>query len=186
MTILAGASMDGMIHLIDTFTEQTIRSLKGHRKGVIFLDYSNNNRFLVSGGIDHTVRLWNPFFASSIGVLKGHRHQLAGIEAVYNKPEVISTDVLGTVKIWDIRMFECIQTIQYEEYASTIGHQNSKKVQIACTGYLDKSSSVLLGHGGITMFDSLAHESAVRTDQDRILHVLFCETSLIIISVCRV
>lgn len=57
--ILASASSDHSIHLLDTTTGNIRHSLDGHTGRVESLSFSSNGRTLVSGSYDGTLRLWN-------------------------------------------------------------------------------------------------------------------------------
>jgi uncharacterized caspase-like protein len=51
---------DFTIDLLDPATFKVIRKLEGHSRNVTSLDFTGDNRFLISGSMDGSIRFWNP------------------------------------------------------------------------------------------------------------------------------
>lgn len=64
---LIAASTNEIISLWDALTGDLVREMKGHAKGVRYVDLSQDGKYLVSASEDSTVRIWN--FETGVEIL---------------------------------------------------------------------------------------------------------------------
>jgi len=107
---IASASLDKTVCVWDSYTNERILHLHGHKKGVFDLAYSTDYRLLFSCGFEHDACVWSPFVNSLVFRLKGHHSSLVGCQVVEGTAEVITADTSGVFKLWDVRNFQCVQT----------------------------------------------------------------------------
>ena len=182
MAILACSCLDGNIHLIDLHSSTVHRKLSGHHHGVLFLRYSLEYRYIVSGGIDHSIRIWNPFVKSNVIILRGHRSQLVGIEIVSGTPEVLTADEAGIVKVWDIRTFKCTQTINSDSYQkSRLGHLD--KI-LSCITFISPLNSLAVGYAEVSLLEA-TWEEQLGSKSNGVLRVLYYKSSATILTATK-
>jgi WD40 repeat protein len=112
---LASSSLDSTICLWDLPTKQPRHILKGHTSGILSMAYNFEYHMLFSAGIEHEVLIWNPYFARCVGRLKGHFESLVKVQCIPDTPQILTADAAGIVKVWDIRTFNCVQTLHYDD-----------------------------------------------------------------------
>ena len=117
--ILASASSDHSIQLLDTTTGDIRHSLKGHTARVESLSFSSNGQTLVSGSFDGTLRLWNATTGelqktfTNRPLTKQQTMKPIAISTVALNPEmnrVASGSQDGTIIMWDVVTGERIGT----------------------------------------------------------------------------
>jgi WD40 repeat protein len=82
---------------------QRARTLSGHKREVLSLDFSPDGRHLASGGWDHHVRLWNVVEGKEIPpALLGHD---TGVRYVAFAPdgEMLASIDTDSLRLWDVR-----------------------------------------------------------------------------------
>ena len=90
LNYLASASLDKTISVWDSYTNERLLHLQGHKKGILDLTYSAEYRLLVSCGFEHDALVWSPFVKNLVYRLRGHHGALVGVKAVENTPELIT------------------------------------------------------------------------------------------------
>jgi WD40 repeat protein len=108
----ATGGMDGLVCLWDMNQMALRHTLRGHENGVSDLCFSNDNRMLLSAGLDHQIIVWNPFVDNLVTKLIGHNHPVMGVCVMEGTPQIVSSDQEGFVRIWDVRTFQCVSTFQ--------------------------------------------------------------------------
>jgi WD40 repeat protein len=84
--------------------------LKGHKKAVREMAYSEKHKIIVSCGFDFEVFVWNPYLEEKIMKLDGHEHPLVGVNVLSNLNAFITADAKGMVNVWSILDYNIIQT----------------------------------------------------------------------------
>lgn len=102
---LATAADDGMARIWDVETGQLVQTLRGHAGCVADLDYSGDNRALVTGGMDSSVKVWDLRNNGKAALtFKQHSGAVKGVAYAPNHRWVISGAEDSTVVFWDLRL----------------------------------------------------------------------------------
>lgn len=123
---IVSASLDKTICVWDSYTNDCVLDLHGHRKGIFNLAYSSDYRLLISCGFEHDAFVWSPFIKNQVCRLKGHNASLIGCVAIDGSSEIITGDTNGIFKLWDVRTFSCIQT--FSDNSSNRQHSKSQEL----------------------------------------------------------
>jgi WD40 repeat protein len=51
-----------------------------HTSKIYSLDWVENQKLILSAGLDHEIYIWNPIVKGRINNLKGHNHSLVGVK----------------------------------------------------------------------------------------------------------
>ena len=120
---LVTSSLDTTINCLNLRTMQLVKTLRGHKRGVCHLSYSQQYNLFVSAGHEYTPLAWvinvpnsKPFLLRDGA--KPHCSPIVGIIQIPCTPQCASLDVSGMLKIWDVRTLLCVQTIFCEPNAS--------------------------------------------------------------------
>ena len=81
-----------------------------HEKKIYSLDWVENQKLILSAGLDHDIYIWNPIVKKFIYNLKGHNHSLVGVKWLKGTNQIVSADISGMFRIWDARTFTTVQT----------------------------------------------------------------------------
>eukprot|EP01016_Furgasonia_blochmanni_P035069 TRINITY_DN3849_c0_g3_i2.p1 TRINITY_DN3849_c0_g3~~TRINITY_DN3849_c0_g3_i2.p1 ORF type:complete len:733 (-),score=175.98 TRINITY_DN3849_c0_g3_i2:58-2256(-) len=158
---LASASLDGHIGLWDIPTHTFKKELRGHKKGIYSLDWSNEARVLLSAGLDHEAYVWNAYVKEKIFLLRGHNHPLVGVKCLEGTPQAITADISGMVKVWDMRNFLCCQTF------------NVPVDEINCFALTYPKKRIVVGSKNLLYYDYDEPKDQLLTDEKMCLRVLF-------------
>ena len=157
-SLVAVASQDSKVHLVDSSTGQISRSFSGHTGGVGCLRMQHNDQpdelhgpfSLFSGSADTTVRLWdtrmhthNENTGDAAVVLRGHVGAVNTI-GTFGEYRVVSGGSDSTVICWDIRKQQCLYRIHVQ--GNGVGCLDFDGLSVAC-GTMDGSISLLNFYG---------------------------------------
>jgi len=158
MSLMAVASQDLKVHLVDSTTGQISRSFGGHTGSVGCLRMQHNDQpdelhgpfSLFSGSADTTVRLWdtrmfthNEKTGDAAVVLRGHVGAVNTI-GTFGDYRVVSGGSDSTVICWDIRNQQCLYRIHVQ--GNGVACLDFDGLSVAC-GTLDGSISLLNFYG---------------------------------------
>lgn len=165
LNYLASASLDTTVSVWDSYTNDRLLHLHGHKKGILDLTYSPEFRLLVSCGFEHDALVWSPFVKNLVYRLKGHHFALCGVRAVENTPELITADVSGVFKLWDVRKFDCVQTFQ----ANLSGTDTKDNSRLSCFEYCKlRSRNAMQKEDDSRIY--AASKQVMSFDQERVVH----------------
>ena len=124
--LIVSASLDHSLHISDMVTGDLRTDLKGHRKGVLSVDYCSDYGILLSSGFERDVLGWNLFFNNPVARFVGHREAVVSVYNVPNTPQIVSADAGGNVRVWDVRTNKCVQNFTLDEPISAFGFNCDK------------------------------------------------------------
>lgn len=119
---LASGSEDTTIKIWDWELGELERTVKGHTKAVLDLDYGGprGNTLLASCSSDLTVKLWDPSDEyKNIRTLPGHDHSVSAVRFIPSGTAgspmsgnlLVSASRDKTLKIWDVTTGYCVKTL---------------------------------------------------------------------------
>jgi len=111
--VLCGCA-DSKIKLMDVDTGRCLKTLVGHRQGVISTALVGDGAHMVSGGIDSTINVWHLESGKCRRTLKSlssHTHWVSALSELGDGRRVISGSFDKTVKIWDTDKGKCLSTL---------------------------------------------------------------------------
>ncbi|KAK5096178.1 Lissencephaly-1 [Lithohypha guttulata] len=120
---LASASEDGTIRIWDYELGECLRTLKGHTRAVLDLDFGGprGGTLLASCSSDLTIRLWDPSDEyKNIRTLPGHDHSVSSIRFIPSGAAgapssgnlLVSASRDQTLRIWDVTTGYCLKTFR--------------------------------------------------------------------------
>ena len=86
----------------------SVKVLKGHRNGVMCLQFSDN--VLVTGSYDTTIKIWDIENGKEIRTLTGHTSGVRCLQ--FDDVRLCSGSLDQTVKMWNWRTGECFRTLE--------------------------------------------------------------------------
>lgn len=109
--LLAAASDDGEIHLLQTTDGKQLSVYKGHTGWVQSIVFSPDGRTLISGSHDRTVKLWDIRTGQCLKTLPGHGGGVWSVAVSPNGKRLATASEDKTVRIWDVATGQCCQIL---------------------------------------------------------------------------
>ncbi|KAJ8129875.1 hypothetical protein O1611_g3755 [Lasiodiplodia mahajangana] len=113
---LATGSDDYTIKIWDWDTGDLERTIKGHTRAVLDIEYGGPrvNTVLASCSSDLTIKLWDPASDyKNIRTLPGHDHSVSALRFIPSSPNLlVSASRDQTLKVWDISTGFCLRTLK--------------------------------------------------------------------------
>ena len=94
--------------LLNAWTINPMRTLRGHTHDVTSLAYAPSGNQLASGSDDRTVRQWNAKTGVHMRTLRGHTQLITGVAYSPNGYQLASGSNDCTVRIWDVDSGDCL------------------------------------------------------------------------------
>lgn len=101
-----------------TLTGTTKQTYTGHTDEVNDIQYSLNNKYLVSGSSDKTAIIWDVLTGKEIHTLKGHSWKVTNVAISSDSKFVVTGSTDGTIKLWEVETGNLIYT--YENRVNAI------------------------------------------------------------------
>lgn len=143
-SVLASSSEDGTIKIWDWELGELERTLKGHTKAVLDVDFggSGTEAFLASCSSDLTIKIWDPSNEySNIRTLTGHDHTISSIRFTPAGTHLLSASRDKTVRVWEVKTGYCVRTIYgHSEWVKCVSP--SWDSQYVVSGSIDQTARV--------------------------------------------
>lgn len=115
----------------------TMRTLKGHKDGVMCVQFCESKNRLISGSYDKTVHVWNLETGEILQVLTGHNRCVRALQ--FDDAKLVTGSMDNTLKIWNYHTGRCIRTLQGHTDGVISLHFDSR---ILVSGSADKNVKV--------------------------------------------
>jgi len=132
-----------------------------HTKEIYSLDWVEDQKLILSAGLDHDVYIWNPIVKKTIYYLKGHNHSLVGVKWLKGTNQIVSADISGMFRIWDARTFTTVQTF------------NCQLNEINCFGVMSPPKRIVAGGRKMIFYDYNEPTNNHLADDQPCIHVLY-------------
>jgi len=98
--LLAAATTESSVCLIDPFTWRTVREFDSRTGNVTALAFSTDGARLVTGSTDGTIRVWETATGIECAMLRGHEGYVRGLAFSPDGATLYSCSEDGTVRAW--------------------------------------------------------------------------------------
>lgn len=154
-SVLASSSEDGTIKIWDWELGELERTLKGHTKAVLDVDFgsSGTDALLASCSSDLTIKIWDPSNEyANVRTLTGHDHTISSIKFTPAGTHLLSASRDKTIRVWETKTGYCVRTIHgHSEWVKCVSP--SWDSQYVVSGSIDQTarvSNILTGENKIT------------------------------------
>lgn len=123
-SVVASSSEDGSIKIWDWELGELERTLKGHTKAVLDLDFGGTGAdiLLASCSSDLTIKIWDPQNEyANIRTLTGHDHTISSVRFTPSGTHLLSASRDKCVRIWEVKTGYSVRTIRgHSEWVKTV------------------------------------------------------------------
>jgi WD40 repeat protein len=100
--IVAVASQDRSVRLMDPLSRRDVRRLIGHTASVWSVAFRKDGQRILSGSKDGTVRLWETDTGRELLTLQGHGELVSAVAFAPDGRRALSASLDGEVRLWDL------------------------------------------------------------------------------------
>mmetsp|Transcript_49693 Transcript_49693/g.118392 ORF Transcript_49693/g.118392 Transcript_49693/m.118392 type:complete len:417 (-) Transcript_49693:128-1378(-) len=116
--VVATGAADSMVKVWPLTTQQLSqqavarpRTLSGHSGEVWAVAFSDDERWLVSAGIDTKVVVWELEFGVMVRTLTGHFAPIVSVAFAMSDALFVTASTDGTARVWNLEAGTCLQTL---------------------------------------------------------------------------
>lgn len=162
-SVVASSSEDGTIKIWDWELGELERSLKGHTKAVLDLDFGGTGAdiLLASCSSDLTIKLWDPQNEyANIRTLTGHDHTISSVRFTPSGTHLLSASRDKCVRIWEVKTGYSVRTIRgHSEWVKTVSP--SMDSAYILSGGIDQSARISSFTSGEGKLSFIGHDHVV-------------------------
>jgi serine/threonine protein kinase/WD40 repeat protein len=114
---LALGLQNGSIELWDSRARSHLRTLRGHKKRVMALAFSEDGASLLSGSADTTIVRWDVESGRAKHSLRGHTDRVVDVAFLQSEAVAVSRSSDGVVKFWNVANEEDVLSIGWSDFA---------------------------------------------------------------------
>lgn len=102
--LLAVGLASGSIKILDAFTAEELKTLRGHIDDISAIAFSPTGELLAAGSRDDTITLWEVSSGELLGILAGHESSITSVVFSPDGSLLASSGIDGHVKLWDVNV----------------------------------------------------------------------------------
>ncbi len=99
---VAGASLDGVIHVWQVVDGATVWTLSGHTDSISGLRFSLDGSLLLSASADHSIRAWSTSDGTTVHEIEAHAAPVTAMTLSDDGRTLLSGSLDGHVRAWGI------------------------------------------------------------------------------------
>ena len=107
----ASASQDKTVKIWESSSGNVLGILKGHKRGVWAVEFSQYDPCVVTSSGDKTIKLWSLNDFSCLKTFEGHSNSVLRVHFINKGSQLVSSGSDGLVKVWSIKGNECLTTL---------------------------------------------------------------------------
>lgn len=168
---IISSSWDGSVRFFNVETGKTAQRLVGHKKDVLSVAVSQDDRQIITGGLDNKIKVWNVRGQCKHTVDKNEHTDAVSRVKFYHgskNPMVVTASWDKTIKVWDNLYMQLMYTM--------VGH----KAQINSLDMVQRTSYLASGSrdGSIIIWDLVKGQYLTSTDCDSPVNVVLFSQKL--------
>ncbi|MDP2385549.1 MAG: ankyrin repeat domain-containing protein [Bacteroidota bacterium] len=109
--LLAYGGLQGHIKIALGDGSKELRTIKAHNKQIVNLEFSMNERLVVSCSEDSTIKIWEVETGKLVAELIGHKNRVNDIVFFDRDRKLMSSSSDSTLKFWNIVEKKCFKTM---------------------------------------------------------------------------
>ncbi|KAK9236261.1 WD40-repeat-containing domain protein [Lipomyces kononenkoae] len=162
-SVLASGSDDTMIKIWDWELGELERTVKGHTKGVLDLDFGGRpgEELLASSSADLTIKLWDANDEyKNVRTLKGHDHTVSCVKFHPDGERIVSASRDKTLRIWAVKTGYCLRSIVgHSDWIKEVVPTSDGELLLSVgADYMARITEVLTGDNRLTI---AAHDHVI-------------------------
>lgn len=162
-SVVASSSEDGSIKIWDWELGELERTLKGHTKAVLDLDFGGTGSeiLLASCSSDLTIKLWDPQNEySNIRTMTGHDHTISSIRFTPSGTHLVSASRDKCIRIWEVKTGYSVRTIRgHSEWVKTVSLSTDS--QYILSGGIDQTARITGFNTGEGKLAFIGHDHVI-------------------------
>ena len=162
-SVVASSSEDGSIKIWDWELGELERTLKGHTKAVLDLDFGGTGSeiLLASCSSDLTIKLWDPQNDySNIRTMTGHDHTISSIRFTPSGTHLVSASRDKCIRVWEVKTGYSVRTIRgHSEWVKTVSLSTDS--QYILSGGIDQTARITGFNTGEGKLAFIGHDHVI-------------------------
>jgi len=114
---LAKGKIDSVAKIIDIKSGKIIATLKGHKKGILAIQFSPDGKNIATAGADYTVKIWEFPSGKLLRTLSAHTNLILNLQYDASGTKLISNGWDGNNIIWNAATGEKINNLPTNDYS---------------------------------------------------------------------
>ncbi len=120
--LIASASADKLVHLIDTDSGSVVKSLEGHTGHMMAVDWNRNGSTIATASADRSYRIWDLVSGKMSRKVMNMPHELTALKFVGDTMQFVVACGNGTVRLVDGNNVRTVRTFSSRgEFLSSVG-----------------------------------------------------------------